>query len=796
MTMEQTKFDMKYTALRRAIIEDRFKALNERQRQAVFHTRGPLLVLAGAGSGKTTVLIQRIINILRFGDGYAAEYAPENATPQDLEMLAAWLTAPQEENRTQVERLCAVNTVKPWEVLAITFTNKAARELRERLTDALGEEEAGKLWAYTFHTACLRILRRFIDKLGYDASFTIYDEDDRKRVIADILKSMNLDEKIFDVKAVGGSISRAKDELLTPKKYAAQYADKFYEGKVAEVYAQYEKNMKHANALDFDDIIVKTVKLLQDNPDVLEYYQHKFQYVLVDEYQDTNHAQYVLTALLAGGHQNICVVGDDDQSIYKFRGANISNILEFETQYPTACTIRLEQNYRSTGMILHAANELIRHNVGRKGKELWTQADDGNKIRLHRSDTQEGEAQYIADSIISAKEQGARFSDHAILYRNNVLSNNIEVALRRNGIPYRVYKGRDFFSRAEIRDMFAYLWTLQNPSDTMRLKRIINTPARKIGDRSIEAAEELAAQTGATLFDIVRHASEYSALSRGASALEKFGVMMENLQKQLQFLPLSEWYDEVLDKTGYRAALTAKSDMESRSRLEHVMELKSSIVDYENKNAEPTLGGFLEEMALYTDNDKIDDTEDKVLLMTMHSAKGLEFPTVFLAGLEDGIFPSFRATETEEDLEEERRLCYVACTRAKQQLYITCAERRMMYGQTRYSKPSRFISEIPEEYIDSNIAGRQLRAVAQKEENERRKSGEAFRSQDTYKTSIVHETTTDIPAVGDKVKHRAFGEGVVTGAQPMGGDTLLEIAFAKGTKRLLAGSAMTFITKI
>ena len=452
--MEPTKFDMKYAAVRRAIIEQRFSKLNDKQREAVYQTEGPLLILAGAGSGKTTVLINRIINILKFGDGLESELAPDWATEDDLLFLTEYLTDPKPEHRARAEHLCAMNPARPWQVIAITFTNKAARELRERLEFALGDEEAASaVWAYTFHTACLRILRKHVDLLGFESAFTIYDEDDKKRVILNVMKKLDLDPKNFDPRTVMGMISRAKDKLMTPRQFSADAAGDYFREKVADVYRDYEKAMKKACALDFDDIIMKTVLLLQNNPEVLEYYQRQFRYVLVDEYQDTNYAQYVLTSLLAGYYENICVVGDDDQSIYKFRGATITNILEFEKQFKDAKTIRLEQNYRSTGNILNAANEVIRNNVGRKGKELWTARGDGAKIRLHRSDSQEGEAAYIADTIREGVEQGRKWGDFAVLYRNNVLSDNIAAAFIRAGIPYRVYKGRDFFSRAEVKDM-------------------------------------------------------------------------------------------------------------------------------------------------------------------------------------------------------------------------------------------------------------------------------------------------------------------------------------------------------
>lgn len=798
--MEPTKFDIKFASVRKAVIEQVFSRMNDRQREAVFQTEGPLLVLAGAGSGKTTVLIHRIINILRFGHGYDSPYATPGATMEDLAFLADYMANPTPENQARAMELCAVSPAKPWEVVAITFTNKAARELQERLTRAVGEADASAIWAYTFHTCCLRILRRDIERLGYNRTFTIYDEDDKKRVITDLIRRLKLDEKIFDARKVMGEISRAKDNLITPRTFALEQRSEFYMGRIADLYTLYEKEMRENNALDFDDIIMKTVQLLQDNPDILEHYQHKFRYVLVDEYQDTNHAQYVLTSLLVGGYQNICVVGDDDQSIYKFRGATITNILEFEKQFKNARTIRLEQNYRSTNTILDAANGLIRNNVNRKGKELWTKQEGGSKIKLHRSDTQESEAQYIAARILEGVAKGAKWSDFAILYRNNVLSNAVESAFRRNSIPYRIYKGRDFFSRAEIRDMFAYLWVIENPSDTLRLKRIINVPARKIGARSVEIAEELAAQHNTMLYDIVSHAGAYSELGRGAAAMKRFGDMMQELRDMQQTASLSELYDAMLDLSGYQEALENKNDMESRSRLENIMELKSNIVEYENKAEDPSLAGFLEEMALYTDADQDENEDDTVLMMTMHSAKGLEFPTVFLCGMEDGLFPSFRADESDEDLEEERRLCYVAITRAKQQLYLTCAERRLMYGQTRYARPSRFLQEIPAELLDSNLTERARQAEAEQAQKKaycpRSTVNQSYRSASALQASV---TTSSVPtfACGDRVMHKAFGEGMITSVKPMGGDQLLEIAFtSKGTKRLMAKSASQFMHKI
>lgn len=801
--MEPTKFDIKYAAVRRAIIEQSFAHLNDRQREAVFTTEGPLLILAGAGSGKTTVLINRIVNILRFGQGLTSEFAPEGATEEDLLFLTEYLTARKPENRARAEKLCAVDAARPWQVIAITFTNKAARELRDRLLAALPDEQAASdVWAYTFHTACLRILRRHGDLLGFDSAFTIYDEDDKKRVVTNLLKQLNLDPKAFDPRTVISMISCAKDKLMTPKQFAADATGDYFREKVADVYKLYEKEMRKACALDFDDIIMKTVLLLQSNPDVLELYQRQFRYVLVDEYQDTNYAQYVLTSLLAGHYENICVVGDDDQSIYKFRGATIANILEFEKQFKNAKTIRLEQNYRSTGNILSAANEVIRNNVGRKGKELWTDQAGGSKIHLHRSDSQEGEAAYIADTIREGVESGRRWSDFAILYRNNVLSDNIAAAFIRAGIPYRVYKGRDFFSRAEVRDMFAYLWVLENPADELRLRRIINVPARKIGDKSVETASQIALENGMLLYDVVRNASQFAPLSRSAAAMEKFGTMMENLRQQREFLSLSELYDELLDQTGYLRALMEKGGTEEQGRIEHIEELKSYLVDYEEKHKTPTLGGFLEDMALYTDADQTEEDEDAVLMMTMHSAKGLEFPVVFLAGMEDGLFPGFRAMEREEEMEEERRLCYVAVTRAREQLYLTCAERRLLYGRTQYAHPSRFIDEMPRELLDSNIVeSRMFGSATQPEPGLPRAQITRARSFSAASSVAAAPKAAgaplpDFPA-GCRVHHKAFGDGMIVSVKPMGNDALLEIAFdQKGTKRLMAKAAANFMQKI
>ena len=803
--MEQSRFDIQYAAMRAAIIEREFQHLNEKQREAVFHTEGPLLVLAGAGSGKTTVLINRIINILRFGEGYSYAYAPEDATEDDLLFLREYLRNPTEEHRMRAETLCRVNPARPWQILAITFTNKAAKEIQNRLQRALGEEFAKDIWASTFHSMCVRILRRECDAIGYDRSFTIYDTDDQKRVLTAIIKNNKLDDKVFDVRGVASAIGRAKDNLQTPRMYAVENTEDYYKSTVAEIYKQYAKQLKESNAMDFDDIIMKTVQLLQGNPDILERYQRQFHYVMADEYQDTNHAQYVLTSLLAGGYENICVVGDDDQSIYKFRGATITNILEFEGQYKNATTIRLEQNYRSTQNILSAANELIRNNARRKGKELWTDNGDGAKIRFHRSDTQEGEAEYVAHMITEGVADGKHFSDYAILYRNHVLSNSIESAFKRNGVPYRIVSGLRFFDRAEVKDMLAYLWVIANPTDNLRLRRIINVPARKIGNKTIETVATLAEINQTTMFDIVFHAAEHPELGRATNALTKFAELITNLQKMKEHMPLDEFYEQVMVQTGYLEALKAKETQEAQGRMENTMELKSNIADFMSRQEQPTLEGFLEEVSLFTDIDRMDESSDAVVMMTMHSAKGLEFPQVFLVGMEEGIFPGFRAMEKEEDLEEERRLCYVAVTRAKQQLYLTCAERRMMYGRTQYSKPSQFLKEIPKQFVDSNISEtrQEMQEKLDLQPNPKYQSSRAYDISGTHKKQPVIAKkktvqTVAAPALkpGDQVDHKAFGHGMITSCKPMGGDILLEITFDKvGTKRLMAKSAMNFMTK-
>ena len=789
-------FDLRYAALRRTVIENAFAQLNDKQREAVLKTEGPLLLLAGAGSGKTTVLINRIINLLRFGCGSESTLAPDWAGDEELTLLAREAAEPGCLLEGEVDRLCAVDPPKPWEILAITFTNKAAGELRTRLEVACGD--AGRdVWAHTFHTACTRILRRYIPRLGYESGFTIYDEDDKKRLITAVIKDLGFDEKRFDPRGVMSAISRAKDQLLTPEDVAGQAGSDLYQKNVARIYHEYQKRCRAASALDFDDIICRTVELLQTQDDVREYYQHKFRYVLVDEYQDTNHAQYVLCSLLSGGWRNLCVVGDDDQSIYKFRGASIANILEFERQFPDAVTIRLEQNYRSTGSILDAANHVIACNQGRKGKTLWTEKEKGAPITVYQADTQEDEALFIASAILEGQAKGEHLRDYTILYRNNALSNFLQTCFVRQGIPFAVVRGRSFLDSQEIRDMRAYLEVIHNPADGIRLRRIVNNPPRKIGAKTLDTVEELAAGEGTSAFAVMTRAAEYPALSRASAALLRFADMIADLGEKARTLPLDEVYDALLEQSGYRLALEMQGSEEAQGRLDNIRELKSSILDYMKRTAElggePSLEGFLEELSLISDVDKYDENADVVTMMTMHSAKGLEFPHVFLCGVEEGLFPSYRSMDSQEEMEEERRLCYVAMTRAKETLTITCAQRRMLYGQTSYARPSRFIAEIPAELVRE--AGHKLRREERSPRPDRSWERAPARPPRTAPAAYAPQSAP-LPDFrpGMHIRHKAFGPGKIVEVTPMGGDMLLRIQFEEaGEKLMMAKTAMRFM---
>lgn len=793
--MLQREQEQRFCMARRAAIARRYGYLNDRQQQAVLATEGPLLLLAGAGSGKTTVLIHRIENLLEFGRGSDSPEVPETVTEEQLYALECYAQT-GEGNVQEMERLCQLEPVSPWSILTITFTNKAANELKERLERKLGYG-ANDIWAHTFHSACVRILRRDIEKLGYSSSFTIYDTDDSLRVIKDCLKDLDLDEKFYQPRAILGSISRAKDAMLDAKDYMKQseQAGDFYQATVGKLYLSYEQRLKSANALDFDDLILLTVRLLQNFPDVLEFYQRKFKYVLVDEYQDTNHLQYLLTTLLAGGYENLCVVGDDDQSIYRFRGATIENILSFEEQYPHCRTIRLEENYRSTKTILEAANAVIRNNFGRKGKELWTQAEQGEPIQIYRAFSETDEAQYVATQMLEGYRKGMAWKDFAVLYRMNAQSNQMENACKRNGIPYRIVGGMRFFDRAEIKDMVAYLSVLNNPADDLRLTRIINNPPRGIGTRTIEVAGQLARQEGKSVYEIISFPKRYPQLERSAAKLSQFTALIHELKELLDKLPLDRFYEELMVRSGYASMLEARDTVEDRGRLENMQELLTSIRAYmEECGEEADLAGFLDEIALYTDWDS-EEEQDCITMMTMHAAKGLEFPAVFVIGAEEGIFPGSRAIGSQDDMEEERRLCYVAMTRAKQRLYLTSANRRMLFGRTSSNRPSRFVGEIPSTLLHQ-VGG-------STEFTYRSGYSTAYRPQEQQqKASIFSQSVPSAKPVtsgwkkGDTVNHQAFGKGMILSIQPMGGDALIEIAFdGVGTKRLMLKSASSHMTK-
>ena len=800
----------RFVAARRKYIASQFAQLNPMQKEAALTTEGPLLLLAGAGSGKTTVLINRVANLLRFGRGSDTNEVPDTVTEDDVLFLEGDFDAFTDMDHRRAEYLCTVEAPAPWNVIAITFTNKAANELKSRLCEMLGDE-AQEIWAMTFHSACCRILRKNIELLGYDRSFTIYDTADSERIMKDIVKEMGLDDKTFPAKFVLSVISREKDNMVDPQemmdRIEASGDMRLYH--VAKAYKKYQAKLKENNALDFDDIIVKTVELLQNFEDVRTYYQRKFRYVLVDEYQDTNHMQYLLTSLLAGGYENICVVGDDDQSIYRFRGATIENILSFEKQYKGSRVIRLEQNYRSTQTILNAANAVIAHNLGRKGKNLWTSNPSGDPITVYEANDEGAEANYIAGRIISGSK-GQGFKDYAILYRTNAQSNALEYSLKRNGIPYRVIGGMRFFDRAEIKDMLSYLCVINNPTDDLRLRRIINNPPRGLGAKTIEVAERLATAEGKGLYRVVFDPDSYAPLEKAAGKLKAFKAIIDELTQLLDTdITLPEFYDEVMRLSGYVAMLEAKPTEENKTRLENVRELRSSIIAYAQNAETPTLAGFLEEIALYTDIEQYDEGDDAVVMMTMHTAKGLEFPHVFIVGMEDGLFPGMRSIGDPDEMEEERRLCYVAITRAMKTLTISHARQRMLYGRTSSAMASRFLKEIPERLTVKKGAYARVGSYSPYGTmGYNRDNGySSYTAPAASKTKVSDFVKYAPPAPektinldfkkGDMVQHTAFGRGLVLSVLKMGGDALLEIAFDEiGTKKLMAKTASSHMKRL
>ncbi|MCH5299030.1 MAG: UvrD-helicase domain-containing protein [Ruminococcus sp.] len=734
-------------------IKDNFSHMNNMQQKAVFCTEGPLLILAGAGSGKTTVLVNRIAYILQSG-------------------------------------LC-----QPWQILAITFTNKAAGELKERICNAV-PEGGNEIWAATFHSTCARILRRYGDRIGYSSHFTVYDTADQKSLIKKAMAQLNIDEKHLPVKSVIAEISKAKDKMQSPEDMLKKVDGDFRKEKIAKIYQIYQSELKNSDAMDFDDMLCNTVLLFEQNEDVLSYYQNLFKYIMVDEYQDTNKVQYKFVSMLAAKSGNICVVGDDDQSIYKFRGATIENILSFEKQFKNAQVIRLEQNYRSTKTILNAANKVIENNTARKGKTLWTENDSGEKITVHTAYSEREEASYIAQQILNGVADGRNFSDYAVLYRMNAQSNAIENAFSRSGIPHRIIGGHRFYDREEIKDMTAYLRVLDNPHDNVRLNRIINVPKRGIGKTTMDRAGEIAVVNNISVYDVIKNAENYTELSRASSKLKDFVSLVDGLREAHESgdYSLAELYELILEHTDYKNYLKAEKE-NADVRIENIEELKSNIIKFEEEYGdEATLSAFLEEISLQTDIDNYDETSDTTVMMTLHSAKGLEFPVVFIAGMEEGVFPGISVYSNPDELNEERRLAYVGITRAKEQLIITKTKSRMLFGSTTHNAPSRFVQEIPDELRKStgetvfgNFPKGSSSFNSEKIEIGTNPSQYTFNPKLSPSFQKPIQKSTNTYAVGDSVLHKVFGKGMIIKAEKMGNDTMLEIVFeTKGTKTLMA----------
>ena len=796
--MEQLK--ERYLKAKRRLFDKAYeKRLNPEQCHAVFTANGPLLVLAGAGSGKTTVLVNRIVYLIKYGNAYFSDTVPEElSTGAALALENAYDMDAADIEYILPEFIC--DTCPPWQLLAITFTNKAAREIKDRLERAFDDKTvAASVWSGTFHSVCLRILRKYADRLGYRDGFSIYDTDDKKRLIVNCMKELGIDEKRLGPKAVANSISMAKDRLEGPDKLKIERDPRSRD--IIRIYELYQKKLMEYNALDFDDIIMKTVELLAADEEVRTYYQRKFRYVLVDEYQDTNYAQFVLTKLLSDEYRNIMVVGDDDQSIYRFRGATVENILNFKKIYPDAEVIKLEQNYRSTETILDAANAIIGNNDDRHDKRLWSDRGRGAPITLREAYDQHEEGKYIIEKITHAVRTGERkYSDFAVLYRVNELARSLETSFTKSGMPYRILGGQRFYERKEIRDMIAYLSVVASSGDSLRLKRIINEPKRKIGDATVAAVEEIATSLGTTMYSVLARANEFPALAKSAEKLLSFVSMIEGVKRKSD--RPSELIEAVFVESGYRDMLLAEG-FEGEGRIDSVSEFISAAVEYEKRcedsDSEPTLHGFLEEISLVSDVDKYDETADAVVLMTIHSAKGLEFPVVFLAGMEDGIFPSQQNIGEAEEMSEERRLMYVAVTRAKDKLYITHTKSRTMYGRTGYNMLSVFVrEELPERLIERDYPRkappRQTTAYytpTRPRPQYTPRSSELSRPSDIFssakgKTGAASYGISTITP-GSRVKHAMFGEGVIVTARDMGGDVLYEVRFDSGqTKKLMA----------
>lgn len=775
-----------YIELKQTALKQYFSRMNEMQQEAVFTVNGPLLVLAGAGSGKTTVIVNRIVNMINFGNAFFD--TARKGSDFDVEFLKSYING-ETDDVDGLRDAVAVNPVRPWNILAITFTNKAAAELKERLNAVLGEE-ALNINASTFHSACVRILRQEIDRIGYGRDFTIYDSDDAQRLVKAVMSELEISEKNFPPRSVLSEISFAKNRMISPEMMKNDAGGDFRKKVIARIYAHYCSRLKDSNALDFDDILLLTVKIFEEFPDALEKFRNRYKYIMVDEYQDTNQVQFRLVSLLSAEHKNLCVVGDDDQSIYKFRGADITNILSFEKQFEGSKVIRLEQNYRSTQTILDAANSVISNNEGRKPKSLWTKGDKGEKVYWYKACDENDEAQFVASEILKHYKETGKYGNNAVLYRMNAQSNIIERSFIKSGIPYRVYGGMRFYDRKEIKDVTAYLSFLNNPNDMLRLKRIINEPKRGIGDATVTVLEEISRDLKLSPLEVMRNSSDYPPLSKKSAVLKAVAEIFDDLIEKADTIPLDEFLDEVLDKTGYMAYLKSMGE-EGTSRIENVDELHSTIASYVNEAEEPTLSGFLEEVALYTEADRDSGLDDKVTLMTIHSAKGLEYDNIYVVGMEEGIFPGFRSMDSLEELEEERRLAYVAITRAKKHLYISSAAQRMLYGQTQRNLTSRFIKEIGSEFIekhDNTIALKKMNksddTVTSVHSSSLQQQLARNRTKQTAKNENVEFN------VGDRVIHNIFGEGVVISAQKITNDSMLEIAFDKvGTKKIMANFA-------
>ena len=772
-----------FISAKQAALKHYFSRMNDMQQKAVFTVNGPVLVLAGAGSGKTTVIVNRIANLINFGNAYNDDTAVYS--DDEMQFLNDYAQGKTDDFDT-LRDIVAVNPVKPWNILAITFTNKAAGELKERLSSMLGDE-GGSVNASTFHSACMRILRSEIENLGFGSDFTIYDSSDSQRLIKNVMAELDVSEKQFVPRTVLSEISFAKDKMITPEQMLEDAGIDYRKKVIARIYKLYMERLRTANALDFDDILCKTVELFDKFPEVLEKYRSRYKYIMVDEYQDTNHVQFRLVSQLSAGHKNLCVVGDDDQSIYRFRGANIENILGFEEQFEGTAVIRLEQNYRSTKTVLDAANSIISNNMGRKEKSLWTNGEQGEKIIWYKAADENDEANFIVKTVKADYEKHGSYSRNAILYRMNAQSNIVERALVKADIPYRVYGGMRFYDRKEIKDITSYLAFINNPNDMLRFRRIISEPKRGIGDSTVVLIDDISRDLKISPYEVMRDCDQFAPLSKKVTALKAAAEMFGELIDMVETSPLDEIFDAVLTKTGYLTYL--KNQENGDNKVENVEELRTSILRYMEESAEPTLGGFLEETALFTDADEDDGGRDKVMLMTIHSAKGLEFDNVFLIGMEDGIFPGSRSLDNEDDIEEERRLAYVAVTRAKKQLYVTSAGRRMIFGQTQHNVTSRFIREIGKEHYIKQDNYTKNKDMHDNSVTEVQSLSLQQQIAMAKRQTAVKATNTTYEA-GERVSHKIFGEGTIISATPASNDYMLEIAFDKvGTKKIMANFA-------